>query len=119
MTLYHWDLPIALQDSYGDWLSEDIVADFTHYARVIFERYHDRVSKFFTFNEPIVFCSTYPLPEGCFASSAIPKKQQPHVCGHSVLLAHAQAYHLGKMITPLFPSASRTTEVTKFLDEFE
>ena len=68
------------------------------YARVVLERYHDRVSKFFTVNEPIVFCGTYPLPEGYFTSTDIPTKQQPYYCGQSVLLAHAQAYHLGKSI---------------------
>lgn len=62
VTLYHWDLPLYLQNLYGGWLSEDIVEDFAAYAQVVFERYHDRVSHFFTFNEPIVFCNTYPQP---------------------------------------------------------
>lgn len=62
VTLYHWDLPLYLQNLYGGWLSEDIVEDFAAYAQAIFERYHDRVSHFFTFNEPIVFCNTYPQP---------------------------------------------------------
>ena len=79
-------------------MSEQIVPDFVAYANVVFSRYHDRVSKWFTVNEPIVFCGDYPLPEGYFAASSIPPKQQPWVCGQSVLLAQSQSYHLGKSI---------------------
>ena len=98
VTLYHWDLPLYLQNTYGGWLSEDIVPDFVEYSRVVFERYQDRVSRWFTVNEPIVFCGTYPQPDGYFVSTDIPDKQQPFVCGQSVLLAHAGAYHMGKSI---------------------
>jgi beta-glucosidase/6-phospho-beta-glucosidase/beta-galactosidase len=98
VTLYHWDLPLYLQNLYGGWLSEEIVPDFVEYARVVFNRYHDRVSKWFTVNEPIVFCGTYPQPDGYFVATDIPKKQQPYFCGQSVLLAHAGAYHVGKSI---------------------
>lgn len=34
MTLYHWDLPQALEDRYGGWLGGRIVEDFTAYAEV-------------------------------------------------------------------------------------
>ena len=32
VTLYHWDLPQALQDSYDGWLGEQVVDDFAAYA---------------------------------------------------------------------------------------
>lgn len=96
VTLFHWDLPLYLQNLYGGWLSEQIIGDFVEYARVVFTRYGSKVKKFFTVNEPIVFCSDYPLPDGYFAATTIPPKQQPYFCGQSVLLAHSQAYHLGK-----------------------
>lgn len=56
-TLYHWDTPLFLQDKYGGWLSEDIVADFVEYARTCYEAFGDRVSNWYTLNEPIVFCN--------------------------------------------------------------
>jgi beta-glucosidase/6-phospho-beta-glucosidase/beta-galactosidase len=61
VTLYHWDLPLFLQNSYGGWLSEEIIDDYVAYAKVVFERYGNRVSHWFTMNEPIVFCQGYPV----------------------------------------------------------
>jgi beta-glucosidase len=61
VTLYHWDLPLFLQNEYGGWLSEEIVGDFVAYAKVVFGRYGNKVSHWFTVNEPIVFCQGYPV----------------------------------------------------------
>lgn len=98
VTIFHWDLPLYLQNLYGGWLSEEIVPDFVAYSQILFERYQDRVQKWFTVNEPLVFCGDYPLPEGYFTATDIPDVQQPFFCTQSVLLAHSQAYHLGKSI---------------------
>lgn len=51
VTLYHWDTPLALDDTYGGWLSEDIVGDFLAYAKVVFAAFGDRVNHWFTVNE--------------------------------------------------------------------
>ena len=98
VTLYHWDLPLFLENSYNGWLSEDIVDDFTAYARIAFTRWSSKVHYWFTVNEPIVFCGFYPLPENYFKKTDIPSIQQPYFCGHHVLLAHSAAYRLGKSI---------------------
>ncbi|KAF2765349.1 glycoside hydrolase [Teratosphaeria nubilosa] len=100
VTLYHWDLPLYLQNTYGGWLSEEIVPDFVAYAKLAFAAFGDRVKDWYTVNEPVVFCDTYPLPANYFKNYTIPNKQQPWICGHSVLLAHSQAYHLGKSMIP-------------------
>lgn len=99
-TLYHWDTPLAIQDTYGGWLSENIVNDFVEYARVAFGRFGDRVQYWFTVNEPIVFCDQYPLPAQYFKNFTIPYQHQPYYCGQNVLLAHSQAYGLGKQMMP-------------------
>lgn len=54
VTLYHWDLPQALQDS-GGWASRDIVDAFVDYADIVTRRLTDRVKHWMTLNEPWVF----------------------------------------------------------------
>jgi beta-glucosidase/6-phospho-beta-glucosidase/beta-galactosidase len=55
VTLFHWDLPLYLQNLYGGWLSEEVVGDYVEYARVVFGRYGNQVHRWFTVNEPVVF----------------------------------------------------------------
>jgi beta-glucosidase len=50
-TLYHWDLPQALQDRFGGWESRDTAKAFGDYAGYVAERLSDRVQHFFTINE--------------------------------------------------------------------
>ncbi len=50
-TLYHWDLPQALQDGVGGWASRDTAQAFADYAGYVAEKLSDRVKHFFTINE--------------------------------------------------------------------
>jgi beta-glucosidase len=52
-TLYHWDLPQALQDR-GGWEHRDIVPAFTEYTQAVVGRLGDRVVRWITHNEPWV-----------------------------------------------------------------
>lgn len=55
LTIYHWDLPQALQDEYGGWESRRIIEDFKNYAITLFKRYGDRVKYWVTLNEQNIF----------------------------------------------------------------
>ncbi|TIC82269.1 beta-glucosidase [Nocardioides sp. GY 10113] len=52
-TLYHWDLPQALEDD-GGWLNRDTVDHFAEYAAIVGERLGDRVEHWVPVNEPNV-----------------------------------------------------------------
>ena len=51
VTLYHWDLPQALQDKYGGWQSKETAKAFADYAGYVAEQLGDRVKHYFTINE--------------------------------------------------------------------
>ncbi len=53
-TLYHWDLPQALQDE-GGWANRDIVGHFATYAETCVKALGDRVKSWIIFNEPWMF----------------------------------------------------------------
>ncbi|MFC1442184.1 GH1 family beta-glucosidase [Streptacidiphilus sp. N1-10] len=52
-TLFHWDLPQALEQQNG-WLNRDTAYRFAEYAAVVAERLADRVRRWITLNEPFV-----------------------------------------------------------------
>ncbi|WP_405776836.1 GH1 family beta-glucosidase [Streptomyces sp. NBC_01538] len=56
VTLYHWDLPQALEDR-GGWRVRDTAQAFAAYAALAAERYGDRVARWITLNEP--YCSAF------------------------------------------------------------
>lgn len=55
LTLYHWDLPNALQEAYGGWESRQILPDFLAYATFLFERFRGKVNYWVSLNEQNIF----------------------------------------------------------------
>ncbi|KAJ8953300.1 hypothetical protein NQ317_005817 [Molorchus minor] len=92
VTMYHWDLPQALQDQ-GGWPDEFIVDKFGEYARVLFQLFGDQVTYWFTFNEPKQTCLS-----GYEYGSMAPGIKEPGIagyqCTHNVLKSHARAWHI-------------------------
>lgn len=89
VTLYHWDLPLALYKKYGGWLSRRIIPDFERYARLCFERWGGKVKHWLTLNEPWVVAGL-----GHYTGSFAPghrSSSEPWIVGHHLILAHAHA----------------------------
>ena len=57
VTLFHWDLPQALQDALGGFAGRDCAALFADYAEVVARRLGDRVGHWITLNEPWVYAT--------------------------------------------------------------
>ncbi|REK79254.1 beta-glucosidase [Rhodococcus erythropolis] len=53
VTLFHWDLPLALQEQ-GGWMNRDTSYRLGEYAQVVGERLSDRVGMWMPLNEPVV-----------------------------------------------------------------
>jgi beta-glucosidase len=87
-TLYHWDLPQALQDE-GGWASRDVVERFTEYARIVFGALGDLVPAWITHNEPWVTS----FLGYAYGSKAPGLRDWPAAirASHHALLAHGMA----------------------------
>ncbi|KAK3910651.1 Myrosinase 1 [Frankliniella fusca] len=92
VTLYHWDLPQALQDL-GGWPNPVLADYFADYADLAFRLFGDRVKMWITLNEPREQC-----PGGYGTGQSAPGIAQDgvadYLCAHTSLLAHARAYRL-------------------------
>ncbi|TFJ84204.1 hypothetical protein NSK_004195 [Nannochloropsis salina CCMP1776] len=92
-TLYHWDLPQALQDKHDGWYSPVTSDAFAEYADVVFDALGDRVKYWITLNEP--WCSAllgYGI--GVHAPGIKDIKSGAYLAGHHLLLAHSKAVKL-------------------------
>lgn len=108
VTLFHWDLPQALEDEYGGFLNPKIVDDYKDFAELCFKEFGDRVKHWATFNEPWTFCSagydsgtiggTHApgrcsawMNKGCPAGDS---STEPYLVAHHIILSHATAVKL-------------------------
>lgn len=88
VTLYHWDLPAALDDR-GGWLNPDISKWFADYAHVMFQALDDKVEMWATLNEPWVVTDGGYL-HGALAPGHKNLFEAP-LASHNLLLSHAAA----------------------------
>ena len=85
-TLYHWDLPQALQDK-GGWTNRDIVKAFADYSAEVVKHFGDRVKKWTPINEPwVVSWLGYGI--GIHAPG-VTDRRAAFAAAHHTVLAHA------------------------------
>lgn len=97
VTLYHWDLPQALQEK-GGWGNPSIVEDFACYAELVGQQLGDRVKHWITLNEPHVFAYA-----GHFDGAHAPGEQSLELANqvsHHALVAHGRAVSVLRALWP-------------------
>ena len=116
VTLFHWDLPAALDDL-GGWLNPDIAHWFADYATIVFRKLDDRVKIWATLNEPWVVADGGYL-HGALAPGHRNRFEAP-IATHQLLRSHGaalQAYRVeGKHrigivvnLEPKYPASEQT-----------
>ncbi|KAF7139428.1 hypothetical protein RHSIM_Rhsim07G0051400 [Rhododendron simsii] len=106
VTMFHWDLPQALEDEYGGFLSRRIVDDFANFAELCYKEFGDRVKHWITINEPWTYASQgYDVgalaPGRCSAwrnndCPAGDSATEPYIVAHHMLLCHGAAVKVYK-----------------------
>jgi beta-glucosidase len=88
LTLYHWDLPQALQDK-GGWANRDTADRFTEYALDMHDALGDRVDVWTTLNEP--WCSSFLSYTAGLHAPGHYSVTEGVLAAHHLLLGHGQA----------------------------
>ncbi|MBK5260163.1 MAG: beta-glucosidase [Thermoanaerobaculia bacterium] len=88
VTLYHWDLPAALDDR-GGWVNRDIANWFADYATIMFRALGDRIPMWATLNEPWVVVDAGYV-HGVHAPGHRSNYEAPRVT-HNLFRAHGEA----------------------------
>ncbi|CAI0412788.1 unnamed protein product [Linum tenue] len=104
VTIFHFDLPEALEKQYAGFLSRKIVKDFVAYADLCFKHFGDRVQHWVTINEPLSL-ALFGYAQGTLAPGRCSKwmnlnctggdsATEPYIVGHHLLLSHAATVKL-------------------------
>jgi beta-glucosidase len=108
VTLYHWDLPQALQDK-GGWAARDTAELFADYAGIVAGALGDRVRRWITINEPWVIANMgYRWGEH---APGVRDTRQAMATGHHLLLAHGRATAAVRAAAPAGAAGAAATEV--------
>jgi beta-glucosidase len=97
ITLYHWDLPQALEDE-GGWPSRDVAGRFADYAGLVYEALQDRVTYWTTLNEP--WCAAFVGYGSGRHAPGVRDGVRAFRAAHHLLLGHGQAVQAMRAISP-------------------
>ena len=89
-TMYHWDLPYALQVK-GGFGNREIITWFKHYAEVLLDNFGEDVDLWVTFNEPIAVYVGHAL--GFFAPG-LQDEKYARQCLHHLLVCHGEVVRM-------------------------
>ncbi len=92
ITLYHWELPYEIYKR-GGWMNPQIVEWFGGYAKLVAERFGDRVTHYFTLNEPQCFVGLAFLNGEHAPGLRVPLRDTFEMA-HNALKAHGRAVQM-------------------------
>ncbi len=139
VTISHYEMPIYLVNHYNGWASREVIDFYLNYCKVLFERYHDKVTYWMTFNE--INCGTLSL--GNYMSLGIVNEgtryfnkqtddiQQRYLALHHQFLASAMAVQLGHQMDkrlqvgcmiammPTYPLTCHPKDLLKFQRQWQ
>ncbi|NWH50448.1 KLOTB protein, partial [Fregata magnificens] len=92
VTLYHWDLPLMLQEKYGGWKNESVIDIFNDYATFCFQTFGDRVKYWITIHNPYLV-AWHGYGTGIHAPGERGKITTVYSVGHNLIKAHAKVWH--------------------------
>jgi beta-glucosidase len=121
-TLYHWDLPQALQDSYAGWQDRRVVEDFGVYAALMGRELGDRVRDWMTLNEISSFTRlSYGVgkPGQMAPGLSLATERDVNQVVHHALLAHGTACQALRASCPKPPRISIAENYSPFVPVVE
>lgn len=115
VTIFHFDLPQALQEKYGGWNDRHMIDAYVKYCKVLFEAYKDDVNYWLTYNEQnmLIFFGALDMLGG---SGKIQTGNDLYNQAHIQLVAQAKAMKLCHELCPnakIGPAPNITTSYPK------
>lgn len=100
VTICHFDAPVHLIEKFGGWKKREMITCYLKYCRALFERFHNKVKYWITFNEINMLLHLPFLGAGIVFDEGEQREQVIYQAAHHELLASAQATALAKSINP-------------------
>lgn len=102
VTLNHFDTPMYLVENYGGWRSRELITFYERYAKVVLERYKDKVKYWLTHNEINMILHISSIGGGLYFEEGENKAQIQFQAAHHQLVASSAATKIAKEINPDF-----------------
>ena len=120
VTLFHFDLPLSLEQQEGGWRNRSMAGRFRDYARLCFHEFGDLVNRWMTINEAHTIATAGYLygvaaPGRCSDRSVCTQGNgttEPYVVGHNLIRAHAEAVRVFRGLPPRLRGIDGTATIS-------
>lgn len=118
VTIFHFDLPLALEEKYGSWRDRRMMDAYVNYCKVLFENFKDDVNYWLTYNEQnmLIFFGAVDMMGGTFKRNDL---NDLYNQAHIQIVVQAKAIHLCHEMCPhakIGPAPNITTAYPKTCD---